>query len=66
MGIAIYCLAAVAEQPGADLADIVLRGAIPVARAGLFLIACGTLAWVVGCVVHASAVEFTRGDADER
>ena len=56
IGVAIYCLSAIAARPGADLADIVLRGAIPVARAGLFLIACGVIAWLVGCVVHANAV----------
>lgn len=61
-GVVIYCLSAIAARPGADLADIVLRGAIPVARAGLFLIACGTIAWVVGCVVHANAVLRLTGD----
>lgn len=66
-GVVVYCLAGVAAQPDADLADIALRDAIPVARVGLFLIACGTLAWVVGCVLHASAVPGpTRDEPGER
>ena len=66
IGVAIYCLSAIAARPGADLADIVLRGAIPVARAGLFLIACGVIAWLVGCVVHANAVGLAGEGPAER
>lgn len=51
-GVLVYCLASFASGADADLPDVVLRGAIPYARAGLLLIGCGTLTWVIGCVVE--------------
>lgn len=54
-GILVYCVASFASRADADLAAFALHGAIPAARAGLFLIGCGTLTWIVGSVLHLEA-----------
>lgn len=54
-GILVYCVASFAGRPDADLPAIALHGAIPAARAGLFLTGCGTLTWIVGSVLHLEA-----------
>lgn len=53
LGVALYCLASFAADPGADLPDM-LR-AVPATRAGFMVIGAGTLAWVIGSVMHLDA-----------
>lgn len=55
IGVVLYCVASFAGDADADLASIVLHGAIPAARAALAVIGGGTLLWIVGSVVHINA-----------
>lgn len=55
VGVVVYCVASFATGSDAGLAAILLDGAIPAARAGLFVIGGGTLLWVVGSVMHLNA-----------
>lgn len=55
LGVAIYCVASFAAAPEADLAAILLHGAIPAARGGLAVIGAGTLVWLVGSILHLNA-----------
>ncbi len=54
-GVVLYCVASFAGESDADLAAILLHGAVPAARAGLFVVGGGTLLWIVGSVLHAGA-----------
>ncbi|HET7754526.1 MAG TPA: hypothetical protein VFK85_11510 [Anaeromyxobacteraceae bacterium] len=55
IGVVLYCVASFAGDADADLAAIVLHGAVPAARAALAVIGGGTLLWIVGSVVHINA-----------
>lgn len=61
-GIVVYCVATFASQSDADLAAILLHGAIPAARGGLGVIGLGTLMWLIGSVIHANAVLDRAGE----
>lgn len=61
-GMLVYCMASFAGRPDADLGAIALHGAIPAARAGLFLAGCGTLTWIVGSVLYLEASLDVPGD----
>ena len=63
MGLVPYCAASFAGDASADLGAIVFHGAAPAARGSLLVVAAGTLLWIVGAVVHATAALVT---ADER
>ncbi len=54
-GVLIYCVASFAAATDVGLAAILLDGAVPAARAGLFVIGGGTLLWVVGSIMHLNA-----------
>lgn len=56
VGVVVLCAVSFAAEPDADLAAIVVHGAVPAARAGLLAIGVGTLTWIVGSVMHAIAV----------
>ena len=55
VGVVLYCVATFAAEPEADLAAIVLTGAVPSARAALVIIACGTVIWIAGSIMHLGA-----------
>jgi hypothetical protein len=55
VGVGVYCVASFAAESDAGLAAILLDGAIPAARAGLFVIGGGTLLWLIGSVMHLNA-----------
>lgn len=60
LGVAVYCVASQATELEADLAAVVLHGAVPVARLGLLAIASGALLAVVGAVQEISALDATE------
>lgn len=62
VGVVVYCVATFAAASDADLAAILLHGAIPAARAGLGVIGLGTLMWLVGSIVHTNAVLDRAGE----
>jgi hypothetical protein len=55
VGVVLYCVGTFAADPEADLAAIVLTGAVPSARAALVIIACGTVIWIAGSIMHLGA-----------
>src|SRR5512146_31575 len=65
LGVVLYCIASFSGDANADLAAIVLHGAIPAARAALVIVGGGTLLWIIGSVLHATAV-LDAADLDAR
>ncbi|ACL65513.1 conserved hypothetical protein [Anaeromyxobacter dehalogenans 2CP-1] len=55
VGVGIYCVASFAAGADADLAAVLLDGAIPAARGGLAVVGAGTLTWVIGSILHLNA-----------
>jgi hypothetical protein len=55
VGVLVYCVASFAAAADVGLAAILLDGAVPAARAGLFVVGGGTLLWAIGSVMHLSA-----------
>lgn len=48
LGVVLYCAVCFAGSVDADLADILLRDAVPFGRATLGVLGVGTLMWLVG------------------
>ncbi len=65
IGVVLYCVASFGAGADADLAAIVLHGAVPAARAALVIVAGGTLLWIVGSVMHMTAL-LDAADLDAR
>jgi hypothetical protein len=63
IGVVLYCTASFAANTDADLAAIVLEGAIPAAAAALILVAAGTALWLGGSILHLNAVMDAGGEA---
>lgn len=56
LGIVLYCVASFAGDVGDDMGDVLLRNAVPYARATLAVIGLGTLVWLVGSITYLRGV----------
>jgi hypothetical protein len=62
-GVVLYCVASLAGDLRADLGEIVLRNAVPYARAALAVIGLGVLVWLAGSISYLSgALDADEGD----
>ncbi|MCC7070058.1 MAG: hypothetical protein IT383_01975 [Deltaproteobacteria bacterium] len=51
-GVVLYCVITFAGNITTDLADILLRNALPAARGSLAVVGAGSLLWLIGSFMH--------------
>lgn len=65
LGVVLYCAACFAGGTDADMGDMLLRNAMPFARATLAVLGLGSLVWLIGSFTYLRGAMDADEDASE-